>query len=471
MSRANFCRHFLASILVLLLSSIALIVSVGIERSNSDSDRTTTTTSVSTLSTTLSSTPLPSHNESRLLLAHYNNNNSTTTDTTSGNSSGGAIIATTTNTTNTTTTSSSSSSSTSSSTSSTSTSTSAKVVEASESSEGSMIILPLANCTRVGAKICYEGNQSALNRVLAHDPLSCKPPLESVLVAGGRCEHYGFTHLIGPDPVFRNVDLFTPPTGPHLWFRGIGMMPSKTRRSKIHASSSSSSSSSPDPSVRGSYNNRLPPPSHFSTAKSNKDNHRKIHGVGHHHPPSYTTTHNNNSNNNSNKGSSSSSRSSSSSIRGNLSYCAEVDAALYMPASLFEPQFAKTLREYVDLVLKGGWNGGGGGPGEPVHHYHIEEGKCADVGYANYATTLTRNWVTEAIDVDRLCGTFCNCSSATSITSPTARHVGGSDGYGSRNNYIRKCPDVPDDPKNDRWCSLCGNPAYIGLANFSLFSQ
>jgi hypothetical protein len=78
-------------------------------------------------------------------------------------------------------------------------------------------LVPFANCTKLGHKVCYEGGQKGIEEVVKLDPLACKPPHDARLVSGS-CSAAGFPTFKGDDPIFTTVGLWekgaAPPPAP-----------------------------------------------------------------------------------------------------------------------------------------------------------------------------------------------------------------------------------------------------------------
>ena len=121
--------------------------------------------------------------------------------------------------------------------------------------------------------------------------------------------------------------------------------------------------------------------------------------------------------------------------------CGDVDAAPRMPASLFEPQNALELQMYITLTeqlyrVKG--------MDRPNPDLKLHQGRCKDHSYSTklpYNTTAA--WAPTKL-MSAACDARCKC-------------------------VYPACPDVPDDPNAQRWCSLCG-PKYNAPIEIALWN-
>jgi len=140
-----------------------------------------------------------------------------------------------------------------------------------------------------------------------------------------------------------------------------------------------------------------------------------------------------------------------------INQCAEVNAGPRIPASLFLPQNALVLKEYVDLTIKL-YNKASGAS------IKLSLGRCKDVGYAKLQTSklangalrtpnvaTTNTWAPAAL-MTGICKLKCGCDYPTS-----ALNVG-------------TCKDVPDDPSAGTYCSLCG-PTFNRPILFNFYDQ
>jgi len=97
--------------------------------------------------------------------------------------------------------------------------------------------------------------------------------------------------------------------------------------------------------------------------------------------------------------------------------CGEVDAAPRMPAGIFNNPFA--LAEYIDFTIKY----------YSIDNAELEQKPCDRKGRLQHSNQSV-SW-TDPTLMKEICGPFCKC------TYPN-------------------CPDVPDRPQMERFCSLCG---------------
>jgi len=136
--------------------------------------------------------------------------------------------------------------------------------------------------------------------------------------------------------------------------------------------------------------------------------------------------------------------------------CGEVDAGPRMPNSLFDPENKKALDKYINITLD-------------LFQIYIgylrrgplmELGRCGH-GENNYTTpsSFVKGqdyeeviWAPVPLMTD-ICKEKCNCDF---IYKPNT---------GRKEN---NCPDVPDDPKAGKWCSLCG-PKFNAPIDIYLF--
>ena len=74
-------------------------------------------------------------------------------------------------------------------------------------------LVPAANCTKLGHKVCYQGSQMNIAEVMKLDPLACKPPYDARL-AQGNCSAEGYGTFKGNDPIFKKVELWEKGSSP-----------------------------------------------------------------------------------------------------------------------------------------------------------------------------------------------------------------------------------------------------------------
>jgi len=129
--------------------------------------------------------------------------------------------------------------------------------------------------------------------------------------------------------------------------------------------------------------------------------------------------------------------------------CGEVDAGPRMPNSLFDPENKVALDRYINVTLSLWQVYIGNIRRGPL----MELGRCGN-GENNYTTPKTAgggvpyelvNWAPVPL-MKGICQEKCNCDFEN----------------------IRSCPDVPDDPAAEEWCSLCG-PKFNANINIYLF--
>ena len=128
--------------------------------------------------------------------------------------------------------------------------------------------------------------------------------------------------------------------------------------------------------------------------------------------------------------------------------CGEIDAAPFMPDEIFEPAYAKELQAYVDITVTASQ-----GQCSVGHCYDKPfPGACnppsgsdnwrvpCNFSVADGTKTLQANDWYEFLEVSLLtkfCRTQCDCGFNSGIPGD-------------------QCQDVPDDPTNGKFCSLCG---------------
>jgi uncharacterized surface protein with fasciclin (FAS1) repeats len=113
--------------------------------------------------------------------------------------------------------------------------------------------------------------------------------------------------------------------------------------------------------------------------------------------------------------------------------CGEIDAAQFMPASLFDPANAAELELYKAVTIKE-W-------GES-----LELGRCANLGFTVAHGTARADWDGE-IDLTKICERYCHCD----------YHIGGCHNQ------------TTDDPKHGTFCTLCGDKDAGRIGTVSLF--
>ena len=142
-----------------------------------------------------------------------------------------------------------------------------------------------------------------------------------------------------------------------------------------------------------------------------------------------------------------------------LQRCGEVNAAPYMPASLFEPRNLPKLLAYAEVTVRLYRT--------PVLNTAVEVGRCSEEGYNNCRSGVQGiGWIPGSL-MGPVCGERCQCN-FNRACSP----VGSFPGIPSCEN-LPACRDVPDDPSAGEFCSLCspstacpgctGNTVTIGL--------
>ena len=138
--------------------------------------------------------------------------------------------------------------------------------------------------------------------------------------------------------------------------------------------------------------------------------------------------------------------------------CGEVDAGPRMPNSLFDAENKEALDKYINITLE-------------LFQLYIgylrrgplmELGRCGH-GENNYTTPTKGDYPGGGKDYDTvdwapvplmkgICKEKCNCDF----------------NYTKTGRIENNCPDVPDDPKAEKWCSLCG-PKFNAPIDIYLF--
>lgn len=114
--------------------------------------------------------------------------------------------------------------------------------------------------------------------------------------------------------------------------------------------------------------------------------------------------------------------------------CGEVDAAPFMPASLFEPANALSLAAYVEATLKLYVNP------NPLADGPLKLGRCSSIGYTVSGGGVQGiSWFGRGGLMSTVCADRCQCSF-----------------LGSGPAGLPDCTDQPDQPEAGRFCSLCG---------------
>lgn len=130
--------------------------------------------------------------------------------------------------------------------------------------------------------------------------------------------------------------------------------------------------------------------------------------------------------------------------------CGEVDAADRMPASIFAPGNKLALAAYI-VATNAGWGTESGRCADLVKPVQ-DAGKNAGVApYSQYAGFLrTVSWSFGSAQA-KICKARCNCSLEGAFAAT-------------------KCYDVPDQPLQGKFCSLCG-PTFNRLVRVTLYVQ
>ena len=126
-----------------------------------------------------------------------------------------------------------------------------------------------------------------------------------------------------------------------------------------------------------------------------------------------------------------------------LQRCGEIDAAPYMPASLFEPRNFLSLVAYAEATVRLYRTPSGTRDGRPV-----ELGRCAAAGYSECRGGVQGiSWFSNMMGP--VCGERCQCN-FNGQCSPAGNFPGIPQCSG-----LPFCRDVADDPTNGEFCSLC----------------
>ena len=110
-----------------------------------------------------------------------------------------------------------------------------------------------------------------------------------------------------------------------------------------------------------------------------------------------------------------------------INRCGEIDAAPRMPSTLFNRRNSAALQRYKDVTLKNYVVPGVGAK--------LELGRCAEVGYTVPAGSSRTNWAPASV-MDNICKEKCECFYAGAFSGSN-------------------CANLPDDPANGMFCSLC----------------
>ena len=135
--------------------------------------------------------------------------------------------------------------------------------------------------------------------------------------------------------------------------------------------------------------------------------------------------------------------------------CGDVDSAPRMPEFLFQPQNSVALKAYINVTIAL-YHIKDGNPSDPGRT-QLRQGTCKENGFGTLLPGCPSRkpncaypnpkpnveWAPKKM-MSAICDSACNC------------------------NYPN-CPDVPDDPKNMHWCSLCG-PRYNAPINVTLYN-
>jgi hypothetical protein len=154
--------------------------------------------------------------------------------------------------------------------------------------------------------------------------------------------------------------------------------------------------------------------------------------------------------------------------------CGEVDAAPYMPATLFEPRHTLELAAYVEATVRlySVSFRQGFGSSQTVT---VQQGRCESVGYSQPKTSRRTGAVTTA-DAEwtpkEIMGPTCNAACACRWRGQRAACHGSAlnNPDTARLCSLPYCDDVAlvDDPASGTFCSLCGGPDTVPI---SLYEQ
>ena len=117
--------------------------------------------------------------------------------------------------------------------------------------------------------------------------------------------------------------------------------------------------------------------------------------------------------------------------------CGEIDAAIFMPASIFDPANAAELALYKAVTITG-WGGESG--------FGLTVGRCRDIGFTKPSGAQKIQWVGELDENEAssgsmtgICEKYCHCH------------------WGLPNGHPPYCNNqTKDDPKHGTFCTLCG---------------
>ena len=127
---------------------------------------------------------------------------------------------------------------------------------------------------------------------------------------------------------------------------------------------------------------------------------------------------------------------------GSFRRCGEIDAAPYMPAELFEPRHFLQLLAYGEVTVRLYRT--------PVLNTATELGRCSEAGYTSCGASVQGiSWIPGGL-MGPVCGERCGCN-FRGACSPAGSFPGFPEC-----SQLPFCRDVPDDPTEDRFCSLCG---------------
>ena len=117
--------------------------------------------------------------------------------------------------------------------------------------------------------------------------------------------------------------------------------------------------------------------------------------------------------------------------------CGEIDAAIFMPTSIFDPANAAELALYKAVTIAG-WGGESG--------LRLAVGRCGDIGFTKPSGAKKIQWVgeldeneTSSGSMTGICEKYCHCH------------------WGLPNGHPPYCTNqTKDDPKHGTFCTLCG---------------